>query len=90
MNIARLIDHTLLRTDATISDIGQLCKDAIKHDFVSVCVSPVYVPLAVEYLQDHETKVGTTVGFPIGAVSPEMKYAAVSYTHLTLPTNREV
>ena len=79
MNIARLIDHTLLRTDATISDIGQLCKDAIKHDFVSVCVNPVYVPFAVEYLQDHETKVGTTIGFPIGAVSPEMKYAETRF-----------
>ena len=79
MNIARLIDHTLLRTDATISDIRQLCKDAIKHDFVSVCVSPIYVPLAVEYLQEHETKVGTTIGFPIGAVSTEMKFAEARF-----------
>jgi len=79
VNIARLIDHTLLRTDATISDIRQLCKDAIKHDFVSVCVSPIYVPLAVEYLQEHETKVGTTIGFPIGAVSTEMKFAEARF-----------
>ena len=79
MNINKLIDHTLLRTDATISDIRQLCKDAIKHDFVSVCVSPIYVPLAVEYLQEHETKVGTTIGFPIGAVSTEMKFTEARF-----------
>ena len=79
MHINKLIDHTFLRTDATISDIRQLCKDAIEHDFVSVCVNPVYVPFAVEYLQDYETKVGTTVGFPIGAVSPEMKYAETRF-----------
>ena len=79
MDITKLIDHTLLKPDATKSDIKQLCKGAIEHGFASVFVNPVYVPIVVEILMDQEPKVGTVIGFPLGGVSPEMKFAETRF-----------
>ncbi|SVD06360.1 uncharacterized protein METZ01_LOCUS359214, partial [marine metagenome] len=79
MDITKLIDHTLLKPDATKSDIKQLCKGAIEHGFASVFVNPVYVPIVVEILKDQEPKVGTVIGFPLGGVSPEMKFAETRF-----------
>ena len=67
MNIARLIDHTLLKPEATPEQIEQLCQEALTYKFASVCVNPTYVKLAAEQLQGSEVEVCTVVGFPLGA-----------------------
>jgi deoxyribose-phosphate aldolase len=74
-NIARLIDHTLLRPEATHSDIVELCRQARQNNFASVCVNSCWVPLAASQLAGSEVKVCTVVGFPLGAASTEAKVA---------------
>ncbi len=71
--LAKLIDHTLLKPDATKEAIRRLCEEAIKHGFWSVCVNPTYVSLAAGILGGTEVKVCSVVGFPLGANIPEMK-----------------
>jgi deoxyribose-phosphate aldolase len=71
--IARLIDHTLLKPDASREPIVALCEEARTHAFASVCVNPVWVPLCAEALRGSETKVCTVVGFPLGATLAEVK-----------------
>ena len=66
MEINKLIDHTLLKQDATLEQILSLCEEAKKYHFMSVCVNPAYVPLAAEALKDSDVKVCTVVGFPLG------------------------
>lgn len=72
-DMARYIDHTLLKPDATETQIRQLCAEARAYGFMSVCVNPGYVPLAVEELQGAEVKVCTVIGFPLGATMPALK-----------------
>ena len=67
MKYAEYIDYTNLKADATIDDIKNLCNDAIKYHFASVCVNPCYVSLAKELLDGTTVNVGTVVGFPLGA-----------------------
>jgi len=71
--IARLIDHTLLKPDASREQIVTLCEEARTHAFASVCVNPVWVPLCADLLRGSETKVCTVVGFPLGATLAEVK-----------------
>jgi deoxyribose-phosphate aldolase len=71
--IARLIDHTLLKPDATRDQIVTLCEEARTHGFASVCVNPVWVPLCADLLRGSETRVCTVVGFPLGATLAEVK-----------------
>jgi len=66
MSYNKLIDHTLLKQDATPEQIIQLCNEAKQFDFMSVCVNPAYVPLASEYLKGSDVKVCTVIGFPLG------------------------
>lgn len=73
MNIARLIDHTLLKPEASRDDIRRLCAEALKYGFASVCVNPWYVSLAAELLRGSEVRVCTVVGFPLGATLPQVK-----------------
>ena len=72
-DIARCIDHTLLRPDATADDIKKLCAEAREFQFASVCLSPSYVPLAAKELEGSPVKVCTVVGFPSGAHLPQIK-----------------
>jgi deoxyribose-phosphate aldolase len=72
-DLAGLIDHTLLKPDATADQIAQLCYEARKYQFASVCVNPTHVKLCAELLQGTEVKVCTVIGFPLGASSPEVK-----------------
>jgi deoxyribose-phosphate aldolase len=72
-SIARLIDHTLLRPEAVSSDIVQLCCEARRYQFASVCVNPCWVALAVAELAGSGVKVGTVAGFPLGAATSEVK-----------------
>ncbi|MDN5386721.1 deoxyribose-phosphate aldolase [Bacillus sp. LB7] len=71
--MARMIDHTLLKPDAVKSEIEALCKEAREYGFASVCVNPCWVKLCAELLKDSEVKVCTVIGFPLGAASPETK-----------------
>ena len=66
MKYNKLIDHTLLKQDATPEQIMKLCDEAKEFDFMSVCVNPAYVPLAHELLKDSDVKVCTVIGFPLG------------------------
>jgi deoxyribose-phosphate aldolase len=72
-NVAGYIDHTLLKADATLADIDALCADALQHRFASVCVNGVHVRRCAEILVGSSVKVCTVVGFPLGAVAPEVK-----------------
>lgn len=69
----KYIDHTLLKPEATESEIKALCDEAIVYDFMSVCVQPYWVKKAAAFLQGSDVKVCTVVGFPHGANSPEAK-----------------
>jgi len=64
---AKLIDHTLLKPDATPKQVMALCADAAQYHFFSVMVNPAYVSLAAAQVRDTTVKVGTVVGFPLGA-----------------------
>lgn len=72
-NIATMIDHTLLRPDATESEIRALCAEAKEHGFASVCVAPVWVKLAAELLAGSGVKVATVCAFPLGAQTADQK-----------------
>lgn len=71
--VAKLIDHTLLKPEATAEEIEKLCKEAAQHGFYSVCVNPAWVPKAKALLRGTSVKVCAVVGFPLGAQSPEIK-----------------
>src|SRR5437879_7866522 len=73
--IAALIDHTLLRPEATAADIRRICAEARQYNFASVCVNPYWVPLVKAELAGSPVKVCTVVGFPLGATSTESKVA---------------
>jgi len=73
MNLANMIDHTLLKPDATQEQIAQLCFEARKHGFASVCINPTWVELCAKLLKGSSVKVCTVIGFPLGATSPEVK-----------------
>jgi deoxyribose-phosphate aldolase len=71
--VAKLIDHTVLKPEATADEIEKLCQEAAKYGFYSVCVNPVWVPKAKSLLRGTNVKVCAVVGFPLGAQSPEIK-----------------
>ena len=73
LDIAKMIDHTLLKPDATQQEIAQLCFEARKYSFASVCVNPTWVSLCAQLLQGSPVKVCTVIGFPLGATSSETK-----------------
>jgi len=72
---AKIIEHTLLTPDATRSQVTALCQEAVRYDFHSVMVNPANVVLAVAYLRGTPVKVGTVVGFPLGASLTTIKLA---------------
>ena len=74
-NIAKYIDHTCLKSDTTENEIKNLCVEAITYGFASVCVNPIYIPLAVKNLKNKDPKVCSVIGFPLGSISTEMKFA---------------
>jgi deoxyribose-phosphate aldolase len=71
--LARMIDHTLLKPDATKKEIEKLCAEAKQYKFASVCINPSYVKLCVNLLRDTEVKICTVIGFPLGATSSAVK-----------------
>ncbi len=73
MPIAPLIDHTLLKADATPAQIEQLCAEARAYGFASVCVNPAYVSLCNKLLGDSNVLICTVIGFPLGATTTATK-----------------
>ena len=71
--LARYIDHTLLKADAVTADIEKLCAEAREHRLCSVCVNGSRVELARYLLEDSEVKVACVVGFPLGAMEADVK-----------------
>ena len=72
---ARLIDHTILKPEATRAEVLQICAEARKYEFASVCVNPYWVPLVAAELKGSPVKVCSVVGFPLGATSTAAKVA---------------
>jgi deoxyribose-phosphate aldolase len=66
-DVASLIDHTILKPEATRQDVERICKEALEHHFASVCVNPVFVPLAAGILRGSKVKICAVIGFPLGA-----------------------
>lgn len=73
MKLSKYIDHTILKPQATSSDIVRLCEEAKKYDFMSVCVNPANVALARKELKGSDVLVCTVIGFPLGANTTEVK-----------------
>ncbi|ADL51489.1 deoxyribose-phosphate aldolase [Clostridium cellulovorans] len=71
--IAEIIDHTLLKPEATKEEVITLCREAKEYNFASVCVNPTFVALAAEELKGSSVKVCTVIGFPLGANTKEVK-----------------
>ncbi|WP_430494395.1 deoxyribose-phosphate aldolase [Rossellomorea marisflavi] len=71
--IANMIDHTLLKPEATKEQVEILCQEAKEYTFASVCVNPTWVAYAHELLEGTQVKVCTVIGFPLGASTPEVK-----------------
>lgn len=71
--LAGMIDHTLLKPDATPDQVRKLCAEATEYGFYAVCVNPVYVELAARLLQGSAVRVCSVVGFPLGANTTEIK-----------------
>jgi deoxyribose-phosphate aldolase len=72
-DMAKLIDHTLLKPEATRDEVVKLCEEARKHRFASVCVNTTWVPLCKAMLAGTDVMVCAVVGFPLGAMSPSAK-----------------
>jgi deoxyribose-phosphate aldolase len=85
-SVAALIDHTLLKPEATRMDVERLCKEAVEHQFAAVCVNPVFLLLVKKLLHGSKVKNCTVIGFPLGANSSETK---VEETRLALAAGAE-
>lgn len=72
-SIPEMIDHTILKPEATKAEIEKLCKEAIDYKFAAICVNPYYVSYCKEILKDSDVKVATVIGFPLGANTKELK-----------------
>lgn len=73
MKYNKLIDHTILKPDASIEAIKKICQEAKEYNFMSVCVNPAYISLCKEELKGSDVKVCTVIGFPLGATLPQVK-----------------
>lgn len=75
MDFAKMIDHTILKPDATKEEVKKLCQEAAEYGFCSVCVNSSFVYYCAQQLKDSDVKVCTVVGFPLGAMSTDGKVA---------------
>ncbi len=75
----KLFDHTILKADATMEQVTAVCEEAVKYNFMSVCVNSYYTPLVSKLLADSDVKVCTVVGFPLGQMSTESKALEAAY-----------
>ena len=72
-DLAKYIDHTVLKPDTTADEIDVLCDEALEYGFASVCINPTWVKRSADRLRGSEVKVCTVIGFPLGANTPEIK-----------------
>lgn len=72
-DLARIIDHTILKADATEMEVEKLCTEALEYNFASVCINPSMVEKAANMLKGSDVKVCTVIGFPLGATTTEVK-----------------
>jgi deoxyribose-phosphate aldolase len=72
-SLAAMIDHTLLKPDATYAQIAQLCDEARQYGFAAVCINPTHVKRCAELLKGSPVRVCTVIGFPFGATPPKVK-----------------
>lgn len=72
-DVAKTIDHTLLKAEATQAQVEQLCHEAAEYSFASVCINPTWVPLSYKLLRGTDVMVCTVIGFPLGATTTETK-----------------
>lgn len=72
--VAGMIDHTLLRPDASLAEIEKLCREAAEFHFATVCVNPTWVAAAARFLRGSGVGVCSVVGFPLGATTPDVKH----------------
>src|SRR5512140_1885473 len=86
--LAGMIDHTLLKPEATLDEVKRLCDEALRYHFASVCVNSCYVPLCAEALRNSGVAVCTVVGFPLGAATTATK--AFEATHAIQNGAREI
>lgn len=77
--LAKMIDHTILKAEATPADVEKLCTEAAKYHFASVCVNSSYVPLCAKMLAGTDVMVCSVVGFPLGAMLPDAKACETRY-----------
>lgn len=75
IELAKYIDHTLLKPEATEEEIITLCDEAIEYQFAAVCINPYFVKKAAKLLEQTDVKVATVIGFPLGATSTFTKVA---------------
>ena len=75
----RYIDHTLLKANATESNIKKLCSEAKEHSFYAVCVNSRFVPLCKKELEGSDVKIASVIGFPLGAMATEVKAFETEY-----------
>jgi len=73
LNIAGMIDHSLLKPETSEEAIGKLCQEGERHGFATVCINPVWVSLCVDLLRGSPVRICTVSGFPLGASRPEVK-----------------
>ena len=73
LDLAKYIDHTLLKPDATLEEIDTMCAEAIENGFASVCINPTWVKRTAENLRGSDVKTCTVIGFPLGANTSEIK-----------------
>lgn len=73
MELKQMIDHTILKPEATLEDIVQLCKEAKENEFKAVCVNPCWIKICSRELENTDVKIATVVGFPLGANTTETK-----------------
>lgn len=71
--IAKVIDHTILKADTSEEKVNQICKEALENHFASVCINPCNVSLAAKILEGSDVKVCTVIGFPLGANTTAVK-----------------
>jgi deoxyribose-phosphate aldolase len=71
--MAKFIDHTILKPEASEEKVRQICKEALEYEFASVCINPCHVELAFKLLKDSNVKVCTVIGFPLGATTSAVK-----------------
>lgn len=73
MKIGQMIDHTILKANATEEEVKTLCKEAAQYEFATVCINPCYIPQAVHLLQGTNVGITTVIGFPLGSTTSMTK-----------------